>query len=154
VRHVRQPAVAGFCGLLAVAFLCGLLAAWAVVEAGQTWPGSAVPGAAVPPANPARTGAPAPTATRAVPNQRSDPADPVTNRAAPRIDHRYMSTRPAFAPGSGAGGPSVPSSADIADRTRVGPPAGYSQSLIYSGLLGLVISLTGLGMVLVRRRAW
>jgi hypothetical protein len=55
--------------------------------------------------------------------------------------------------GPGAGGHGDPS-AGVAHRPRVGPPAGYSQSLVYSGMLGLVISLTGLGMVLVRRRVW
>jgi hypothetical protein len=70
----------------------------------------------------------------------------------PAADRRHLATRPAGAPGAGGG--ARDGSARAAGGKRVDRPAGFPQSLVYSGLLGLVISLTGLSMVMVRRRVW
>ncbi|HEX2773133.1 MAG TPA: hypothetical protein VHN18_11985 [Micromonosporaceae bacterium] len=68
-------------------------------------------------------------------------------------DRRHLATPAAAESGSGAGARSDPS-VGVAGAPHVRRPASYPQSLVYSGLLGLAISLTGLSMVMVRRRLW
>ncbi|HEX5541654.1 MAG TPA: hypothetical protein VFX60_08830, partial [Micromonospora sp.] len=54
-------------------------------------------------------------------------------------------------PGTGDSGPAA--SESTRPETHVRPPA-YRRSLILSGVLGLLISMTGIAMVSHRRRLW
>ncbi|MGN9916391.1 hypothetical protein [Micromonospora palomenae] len=90
-----------------------------------------------------------------------DDSDDPADLAAPD-DHRYGDTAPgpeanaSEDPASGAG--SRPGTggdeAALAGSSTADARQALSQSLFYSGLLGLTISLAGLGLVGTRRRMW
>lgn len=93
--------------------------------------------------------APKPPLPRAQQRTLAEPSAEVAGP--PRPDHPQPTTRVTAA--SGAGAASDPSEG-VAEAAQVRRPDADPRSLVYSGLLGLVISLTGLGMVMVRRRRW
>jgi hypothetical protein len=94
-----------------------------------------------------------PTASPTPRKPRSAAGDRTQTQRLPAAERRRLATGPVSASGAGAGARSD-GSAGVAEVRQVRRPASYPQSLMYSGLLGLVISLTGLGLVMVRRRLW
>ncbi|MEU5788466.1 hypothetical protein ABZ754_12135 [Micromonospora purpureochromogenes] len=88
-----------------------------------------------------------------------DDSDYPADLAAPD-DHRYGDTAPgpeasvSADPHSGAGSRPGGDEAALAGSSPADARQALSQSLFYSGLLGLTISLAGLGLVGTRRRMW
>ncbi|MFC8619409.1 hypothetical protein ACFT9M_23720 [Micromonospora purpureochromogenes] len=88
-----------------------------------------------------------------------DDSDHPADLAAPD-DHRYDDTAPgpeanaSADPHSGAGARPGDGEAALAGSSTADARQALSQSLFYSGLLGLTISLAGLGLVGTRRRMW
>jgi hypothetical protein len=83
------------------------------------------------------------------PEEPAGPADEPDPAGAPEVDEFDAGAAPG--PDSAGGGAGQGA---LADPEGVSATANLSRSLFYSGLLGLAISLAGLGLVGTRRRQW
>jgi hypothetical protein len=115
------------------AVLCGLLAA-------------AIAILAAPPAPAGRQASP----SSAAPSVAARPAAAVSDPPVPGA------ASGSTAPGTGGGAHPGPASPAAAGIRPAGPsrPDDLPRSLVYSGLFGLAISITGLTLVMSRRRLW
>ena len=96
---------------------------------------------------------PAPEIT--VIGESTPPSDPEQPGWADRADSLARNAATAPAPDQAGGGPGEHALADAPTRPDDVPTSDdLSRSLFYSGLLGLAISLAGLGLVGTRRRRW